>query len=82
MEYERLSPPVESEALVQAFSPNSILEPGLKVFRRRGRNTLGRPLPFSPGWYYQLRLKEGIQLLFRVNYWRRPLVLGGVSNRD
>jgi hypothetical protein len=29
-------PLVEREALVQAFSPGSTLEPGLKVFRRRG----------------------------------------------
>jgi hypothetical protein len=27
---------VEREALVRAFSPSSTLEPGLKVFRRRG----------------------------------------------
>jgi hypothetical protein len=27
---------VESEALVRAFSPDSILEPGLKTFRRLG----------------------------------------------
>jgi hypothetical protein len=27
---------VESEAFVQAFSPGSTLEPGLKAFRRRG----------------------------------------------
>jgi hypothetical protein len=29
-------PLVESEAFVRAFSPGSTLEPGLKVFRRRG----------------------------------------------
>jgi hypothetical protein len=29
-------PLVEREALVRAFSPGSTLEPGLKVFRRRG----------------------------------------------
>jgi hypothetical protein len=27
---------VESKALVRAFSPSSILEPGRKAFRRRG----------------------------------------------
>jgi hypothetical protein len=27
---------VDSEAFVRAFSPGSTLEPGLKVFRRRG----------------------------------------------
>jgi hypothetical protein len=27
---------VESEAFIQAFSPGSTLEPGLKAFRRRG----------------------------------------------
>jgi hypothetical protein len=29
-------PLVESDALVQGFSPGSTLEPGLKAFRRRG----------------------------------------------
>jgi hypothetical protein len=43
-------PLVESEALVRAFNPSSTLEPELKAFRRRGRNSLGRPLPFSPSW--------------------------------
>jgi hypothetical protein len=41
---------VESEALVRAFSPSSILEPGLKAFRRRGPKWVLEPLPFCPGW--------------------------------
>jgi hypothetical protein len=44
---------VEREALVRAFSPGSTLEPGLKVFRRRGPKCWLETPPFSPGWYNQ-----------------------------
>jgi hypothetical protein len=38
--------PVESEALVRAFSPGSTLELGLKAFRRRGPKWPGTPHTF------------------------------------
>jgi hypothetical protein len=58
---ENIHPLVDIEA-------GSTLEPGLQTFRRRGLKYLGRPLPFSPGWYYQPRLKSRHPAATRLNY--------------
>jgi hypothetical protein len=73
---------VESETLVRTFIPGSTLELGLKAFRRRGRNSLGLPPTFYSWLVLPTETQRYYQLLFRVSYWRQPLVLGGVSTRD
>jgi hypothetical protein len=78
----RSLPLVEREALVRAFSPDSTLEPRLKVFRRHGPKCWLETLPFSPDWYNQPWQKGWLPTSFTHNDWRGLLAPGGITNRD
>jgi hypothetical protein len=66
---------VESETFVQAFSPGSTLEPGLKAFRQRGPKC-----PLETPTLLRTGNKEGVPTAFSRNDWRGLLAQGGITN--